>query len=100
MWVAVGVVSGCLATAAREQEDPPKEAWLDASAGDTHGDVPGASAVGFVGRRESLAGHDARVRDQVAPALEGGPEREPERNQSAPQHLQLQESATVLQRSS
>lgn len=41
----------------------------------THSDVPGAFAVGFVGTGEPLAGHDARVGDQVASAEEGGPER-------------------------
>lgn len=42
--------------------------------GDTHGDVPGAFTVGFVGGREPFTGHDAGVCDQVASAFKGGPE--------------------------
>jgi len=41
----------------------------------THSDVPGAFTVGFVGRRESFTGHDAGVCDQVASAVEDGPEK-------------------------
>lgn len=39
----------------------------------THSDVPGAFAVGFVRTGEALAGHDARIDDQMPPALEDGP---------------------------
>ncbi len=42
----------------------------------THSDVPGAFSVGFVVTGESFTGHDARVCDQVASAVEDGPERE------------------------
>lgn len=39
----------------------------------TYSDEPGAFTVGFVVTGESFTGHDARVRDQVASAVEDGP---------------------------
>lgn len=48
----------------------------------THSDVPGAFTVGFVVTGESFTGHDARVCDQVASTVEGGPERVSHNHQS------------------
>jgi len=51
-----------------------KESVLRHVAGEvTHGDAPGAFAVGFVEGWEALAANEARVRDQVTSTVEHGP---------------------------